>query len=395
MLQEIKLNVNGSTHLVSVDPQTPLLYVLRNDLGLKGAKFACGLEQCGACKVIIDGDPVPSCRIPVRSVQGREITTIEGLGTPHNLHPLQQAFAKEQAAQCGFCVPGMIITAKALLDRNPHPSEGEIKSALVYNLCRCGIHERALRAIQRVAAQDVNETPVVIVKTPPIQTKSPEEDVELPSPLLQTPELDSWIRINTDGTITIFSGKVELGQGIKTALAQIGADELDVSLEKIVMVTGDTAQTPNEGYTAGSMSMMTSGNAIRYAAAEARQIMLSVAYEELEAPLERLTVTDGTISDPLTGRSTTYWELFGGKKFGRQVIGIGQPKGPHAYRVIGQPAQRLDLLTKVTGGSIFVQDLDLPEMVYGRVIRPPAYGARLISAEVEKASQKPGVLKVL
>ncbi|MCJ7624710.1 MAG: molybdopterin-dependent oxidoreductase, partial [Anaerolineaceae bacterium] len=117
--------------------------------------------------------------------------------------------------------------------------------------------------------------------------------------------------------------------------------------------------------------------------------------EELEAPLERLTVTDGTISDPLTGRSTTYWKLFGGKKFGRQVTGVGQPKGPHAYRVIGQPAQRLDLLTKVTGGSIFVHDLDLPEMVYGRVIRPPAYGARLISADVEKASQKPGVLKVL
>jgi CO/xanthine dehydrogenase Mo-binding subunit len=395
MLQEIRLNVNGSTHLVAVDPQTPLLYVLRNDLGLKGAKFACGLEQCGACRVIIDGDSVPSCRIPVRSVQGREITTIEGLGTPQNLHTLQQAFIEEQAAQCGFCIPGMIVTAKTLLDRNPNPSEGEIKSALAYNLCRCGIHDRALRAIKRVAAQDVDATHIEVVEARPAQTKPTEGDAELPAPLQGTPELDSWVRINTDGTITIFSGKVELGQGIKTALAQIGADELEVSLERIVMVTGDTAQTPNEGYTAGSMSMMTSGNAIRYAAAEARQVMLSVAYEELEAPLERLIVTDGTISDPVTGRNTTYWELFGGKKFGRQVTGVGQPKRPHAYRIIGQPAQRFDLLTKVTGGSSFVHDLDLPEMVHGRVVRPPAYGARLLSADVEMASQEPGVLKVL
>jgi len=139
MPQEIALQVNGRTHHVNVDPDTPLLYVLRNDLGLKGAKFACGLEQCGACKVIIDGHALPACRIAVRTLQGREITTIEGLGTADNLHPLQQAFIDEQATQCGFCTAGMIVSAKALLDQNPHPSDGEIRAALAPNLCRCGV----------------------------------------------------------------------------------------------------------------------------------------------------------------------------------------------------------------------------------------------------------------
>ena len=122
MPEEITLRVNGRVHRVSVEPDTPLLYVLRNDLGLKGAKFGCGLGQCGACKVLIDGQAVPSCRMPVRSAQGREITTVEGLGTADDLSPMQQAFVEEQAVQCGFCTSGMIVAATALLSRNPHPT---------------------------------------------------------------------------------------------------------------------------------------------------------------------------------------------------------------------------------------------------------------------------------
>ena len=151
MTREIDLKVNGRIHRVTVDPDTPLLYVLRNDLGLKAAKFACGLEQCGACKVIIDGEAVPSCRLSVRSVQGREVTTLEGLGTRENLHPLQQAFIDEQALQCGYCVPGMIISAKVLLDRNPNPTDAEISAQMSDNLCRCGVYDRIRRAIKRAA----------------------------------------------------------------------------------------------------------------------------------------------------------------------------------------------------------------------------------------------------
>ena len=153
MNQAITLTVNGQTHTLAVEPETPLIYILRNDLGLKSPKFGCGLEQCGACKVIIDGEAVPSCRLPVAQVQGRQVVTLEGLGTLEALHPVQQAFLDEQAAQCGFCTAGMIVAAAALLDQNPQPDETDIRQALAVHLCRCGTYHRILRAIQRAAGE--------------------------------------------------------------------------------------------------------------------------------------------------------------------------------------------------------------------------------------------------
>ncbi|MDB5867199.1 MAG: (2Fe-2S)-binding protein [Betaproteobacteria bacterium] len=144
----IVLNVNGAVREVAADPETPLLYVLRNDLKLKGARYGCGLGQCGACTVIVDGKAVQSCDVPVSAVAGRTVTTIEGIGTAAEPHPLQRAFVREQAAQCGYCVSGIIMTAKALLDANPSPSETQIREALAGNLCRCGTHTRILRAIR-------------------------------------------------------------------------------------------------------------------------------------------------------------------------------------------------------------------------------------------------------
>jgi nicotinate dehydrogenase subunit A len=151
MPQRIALDVNGRTHHVAVEPDTPLLLVLRNDLDLTAAKFGCGLEQCGACKVIVDGEAVFSCREPVAAFVGRRITTLEGIGTPQNLHPLQRAFIEEQAAQCGYCIPGIIVAAKALLDRNPDPTDAEIRGALEEHLCRCGTHARIVKAVKRAA----------------------------------------------------------------------------------------------------------------------------------------------------------------------------------------------------------------------------------------------------
>lgn len=145
--------MNGHTREVSADSDTPLLYVLRDDLAMRGPRFGCGLGQCGACTVIIDGEAVRSCLYPVSSAAGHKITTLEGLGSTAKPHPLQQAFIDEQAAQCGYCINGMIMTAKALLDRNPHPTEEEIKTALAANLCRCGTHLRIVRAIQRAAKE--------------------------------------------------------------------------------------------------------------------------------------------------------------------------------------------------------------------------------------------------
>jgi nicotinate dehydrogenase subunit A len=147
----ISLKVNGATVSVPAEPDTPLLYVLRNDLALNGAKFGCGLSQCGACTVLVDGQPVRSCVAPIGALGSSEITTIEGLGTVQKPHPLQQAFIDEQAAQCGYCINGMLMTAKALLDRNPHPSETEVRQGLATNLCRCGTHNRIIRAVLRAA----------------------------------------------------------------------------------------------------------------------------------------------------------------------------------------------------------------------------------------------------
>ena len=149
----ITLTVNGKSHAVSAEPETALLYVLRNDLKLKGARFGCGLGQCGACTVLVDGKPVQSCDLPLSAAAGKAITTIEGLARDGELHPLQAAFIAEQAAQCGYCITGIIMAAKALLDANPRPADAEIRSALKGNLCRCGTHHRILRAIHRAARE--------------------------------------------------------------------------------------------------------------------------------------------------------------------------------------------------------------------------------------------------
>jgi nicotinate dehydrogenase subunit A len=147
----VNVKVNGATRSVDAEPDTPLLYVLRNDLELNGAKFGCGLAQCGACTVLVNGVATRSCVTPLSRVTDAEVTTLEGLGTLANLHPLQQAFIDEQAAQCGYCINGMIMTAKALLDRNPRPTEAQVRDGLAANLCRCGTHNRIVRAVLRAA----------------------------------------------------------------------------------------------------------------------------------------------------------------------------------------------------------------------------------------------------
>jgi nicotinate dehydrogenase subunit A len=151
MPTKVRLKVNGTAHEVDAAPDAPLLYVLRNDLGLNGPKYGCGLGECGTCTVLIDGKAARSCVIPIEGCAGREIVTLEGLGSREHPDPVQQAFIIEQAAQCGYCLNGMIMTTKALLNINPHPSEAEITQALQYNLCRCGAHVEIMRAALRAA----------------------------------------------------------------------------------------------------------------------------------------------------------------------------------------------------------------------------------------------------
>jgi nicotinate dehydrogenase subunit A len=149
----ITLRVNGEKRRVAVEPDTALLYVLRDQLALGGPKFGCGLGQCGACTVVVDGTAIRSCVTPASTIGTKSVTTVEGLGTEEHPSPLQRAFIAEQAAQCGYCIPGMVMTASALLEKKPHPSDAEIRTAMDGNLCRCGTHLRIIRAIKRAAGE--------------------------------------------------------------------------------------------------------------------------------------------------------------------------------------------------------------------------------------------------
>jgi nicotinate dehydrogenase subunit B len=214
----------------------------------------------------------------------------------------------------------------------------------------------------------------------------------LPGSLGTNRMLDGWIRVNPAGTITVFTGKCELGQGILTALAQIAAEELDVAYERVEIVSADTARTPNEGMTAGSLSVENSGTALRFACAEARQILLELAAAKLGVAVANLSVADGTVTG---AGSVTYWELARDANLKREASAQAKPKPPAQHRIVGRSLPRRDIPAKVTGGAAFVQDLRLPGMVHGRVVRPPRYGARLDSFDEVKVKAMPGVIAVV
>jgi nicotinate dehydrogenase subunit B len=220
------------------------------------------------------------------------------------------------------------------------------------------------------------------------------QGARLPGGLNNNRLLDAWIRIGPNGNATVFTGKVELGQGILTALAQIAAEELDLPLSRIRMVSGDTSQTPNEGFTAGSLSIETSGAAIRHAAAEVRAILVELAAKRLSVDPRTLTVRDGMISAP-DGQVLSYGAVVAGANLRREASGNAAPKSPSDYRIVGRSAPRRDLPAKVTGRPAFVHDIRLPGMLHGRVIRPPRYGSTLESFDEAAARSIPGLVAIV
>src|SRR5437667_2663397 len=215
----------------------------------------------------------------------------------------------------------------------------------------------------------------------------------LPGSLNNNRMLDSWLRVDADGTVTIFSGKIELGQGIGTALTQIAADELDVDLKRIKIVHGDTALTPNEGQTAGSQSVEKSGTALRFASAEARDILVNAAAAKLGVAASALTVSDGTCA--AGGKSVAYWDLVGDANLKREAQASVRPKPASEHKWVGKSVLRRDIPKKMTGGAAYVQDVRLPGMVFGRVVRPPSPGARLVSFDEAAVKRMPGVIAVV
>ena len=217
---------------------------------------------------------------------------------------------------------------------------------------------------------------------------------QLPGSLNGNRMLDAWLRIDPNGTVTIFTGKIELGQGIGTALSQIAADELDVHLKRIEIIHGDTARTPDEGQTAGSLSVEQSGTALRFACAEARDILVSTAAAKLGAPAADLKVSDGTVAAP-GGASVTYWDLAREADFKRQATAKVKPKPAAEHRWVGKSIPRHDIPKKFTGGAAYVQDVRLPNMLFGRVVRPPSPGAQLMAVDEAAARKLPGVVAVV
>jgi nicotinate dehydrogenase subunit B len=216
----------------------------------------------------------------------------------------------------------------------------------------------------------------------------------LPGSLQNNRKLDGWIRIKADGTATVFTGKVELGQGIVTALAQIAAEELDLPLARITMISGDTGQTPDEGQTAGSQSVENSGRALRLAGAEVRAILLELAAKRLGTSAQQLTVADGVVAAP-DGRKLGYGELVADLNLDREASAKAAPKPPASHKIVGQSIPRFDIPAKVTGGLAYVQDIRLPGMVHGRVVRPPRYGSKLDGVDEAAAKAMPGVVAVV
>ena len=386
----IQITINGQQHSLNANPDTPLLFVLRNDLKLKSPKLGCAKEQCGACKVLIEGNAVPSCDLPIGHVAGLSVITLEGLGTADNLHPLQETFLEEQAGQCGYCTAGFIMASEGLLNRVRYPSREDMNIAFADNLCRCGTYDRIRRAIQLRVGRPEQKPIYEVLEMPETGVKQ----AIIPTILEQNPQLDAWICFNDDETITILSGKVEIGQGLRTALAQIVAEELDVDISRLHVKMADTALTVDEGTTAGSRSIETTGTALQLISAEVRHILLSLAFEELESTSE-LIVNNGVISETGSDKQTTYWKLMEGRQLNQDYSGVGQVKNPDDYRLMGQAQSRIDLLDKLTGGAVYVHDLELPDMLHARVVRLPRYNARLKSVDADAIEAVEGVVQVV
>ena len=236
---------------------------------------------------------------------------------------------------------------------------------------------------------------VIAFSMAPRMASAAEGTARLPRMLAENKRLDSWLRVDPVGTVTVFTGRVELGQGATTALAQIAAEELDIGFMRVRMIPVDTSRSPNEGVTAGSNSIEAGGAALRSAAAEARSILLERASQHLSVPADQLIVDDGLIFTKDGAKKTSYWELAGENPLAREATGSVPAKPAKEHKIVGQPVQRLDIPDKVMGRPVFVQDLRLPGMVYGRVVRPPSYGAELTGLDDSGVRKMPGVISVV
>ena len=325
----ISLDVNGKTYEVEVGPEVPLLWVIREHLGLTGTKYGCGKSFCGACTVHIDGKAERSCQIPVKNAQGKKITTIEGI--PED-HPVKQAWNAEDVPQCGYCQPGQVMDAVALLEKNPHPTDADIDRVMSGNLCRCGTYQRIRRAIHRAAGMMAGGD----------QKKKGEVSIggaERSVPLFT---LNPYVRVGTDGRVAVIVNKSEMGQGVYSSLPMLVAEELEADWSKMVVEAAPVgpdyyhSQWGEIQGTGGSTSVPSEWDRLRRAGASARVMLIRAAAEIWKVDPESCRGEKGFVIHPPTGRRLSYGEL--AEKASRMKPPEDVPlKEPKDFKVIGQP----------------------------------------------------------
>jgi nicotinate dehydrogenase subunit B len=425
--------VNGAEQQVTADDGRSLLEVLREDLGITGPKLGCGEGACGACTVLVGRRAVTSCTTPAAEVAGQRLTTVEGLAEDGVLHPVQQAWLENGAMQCGYCTPGWLTGAAALLNRVSRPDDARIAAELAGHVCRCCTYPRILRAVRRAA--ELMEQPELLEPVPgsaepagadpadpadasragPVPWDQARDAAsffeQLPDGLVTVvaddaapapgpgpgrwggPD-DAWVHVGADGSVTAFTGKVEAGQGTRTALGQLVAEELAVPPARVRVVMGNTDLSPFDLGTFGSRSMPFAAPPLRAAAAAAREALRDAAAERFGLPAEALTVAGGIVAGPDGAPSAGYGELLTGVRRVEKIPADGPVTPPSAWREAGQPARASRGAEVVTGAKRFPADLHADGMLHGCVLRPPAFGATLRDADTGPAEALPGVTVV-
>jgi isoquinoline 1-oxidoreductase len=414
--ENLRLLVDGAEREVPADPERSLLSVLREELGITGPKYGCGEGVCGACSVLVDGELVRACTSPVADAAGRSVTTAEGLAWGGTLHPAQRAFAEVGAMQCGYCTPGMVVAAAALLASSPEPSGEDIREGLRGNVCRCCTYPRIERAVRRSAEllQVPEDVPIVNPLPEPRADETwprprrpwdlaaPEDrdwfDVLPPGTLVLLapdegggwlPEGGAWLHLDAEGGVSAFTGKVDVGQDNRTALALRVARELRVPFERVRVVMGDTDLCPFDPGTFGSRSMPDAGETLARVASGAREALLEAAATRWGLEPSLVEAADGGVRRIDTGDVSAYAELAGG---GARVVVLGSDV--FATVRAGDPSVRRPVPTRaaleaVVGIRRYPSDVVRPGMLHGAVLRAPAFGATLRSMDPEAASAIP------
>ena len=387
MVAMLNLTINGHIHSFSGDPETPLLWVLRDELGLKGTKFGCGVGVCGICTVLIDGKANHACMVPVRRAADHEVVTIEGMVDQN--HPLLHAWIEQQVPQCGYCQSGQIMAAAVLVDQYADPTDDQINQAMSSVLCRCGTYQRIRNAIHRVT-QLAGET------LPQLHSQSSLQD---DTRALQGITFNKWIRISDDGTVTVTINHSEMGQGTLTGLAMLVAEELDVALAQVRTVFAPAA-TPyrnplfGEQTTGGSTSIRGEWERLRLAGAGVRWRLVEAAAKSWGVARNECRTADGIVYHDASKRSLDYGAL------ASDAVDIPAPddvalKPAAEFRLLGHSQPHLAIPSMVTAQTVFGIDVAVPGMLFASVERRPLAESRLQALDDSDAKAVTGVVDVV